>query len=366
MTIINQINLYRADVPFRQVSGAPLRTWQATSPIIVVYLHTDTGLTGVGTATAIGFYLGLTGGALVETAVSLAPHLIGLTPFDIEQAHTVMDHYVRGNQAVKAAFDIAMYDLMGQVMKRPVYDLLGGRTQQAPIRTTSFALYINTPEKMAADALIRYNEGFRNFEIKMADPTLDVARIKAIREAVGPEATLIADANGHWTVKEAIRVAHQLAQYDVMIEEPCHGIVAQKEIRQAIDIPLIADETCHTVADAAEIARQRSADIVSIKLMKAGGLWRARQIANIIEGAGLGYRVDGVRGETKVSNTASVHLTTALKKPIAPGLMQHARLAEDVVTAGGMQFADGCVSVPDNPGLGITVRPYGTLVAEVT
>ncbi len=362
---IARIDIYRADVPFRQVSGAPLRTWHATSPIIVVRIYSDSGEMGVGTATAIGFYLGLTGGALVDTAVTLAPHLIDLSPFDIERAHGVMDHYVRGNQAVKAAFDIALYDLMGQVAERPIYDFLGGRTQLEPMRTTSFALYLNEPEQMATDAKQRYEEGFRNFEIKMGDPKLDVARIRAIREAVGPEATLIADANGHWTVKEAIRLCHQLAEYDVMIEEPCHGIVPQAEIRHAVAVPIIADETCHTVADAAEIARQRSADLVSIKLMKAGGLYRARQIANVVEGAGIGYRVDGVRGETKVSNSASTHLATALKNPIAPGLMQHARLAENIVTEGGMTFADGAVSVSDAPGLGLTTREYGELVARV-
>ncbi len=359
---ISKIKIYYAKIPFRQVSGAPLRTWQDTSPVIFVYIYTDTGLAGVGTATAIGFYLGLTAGALIDVATTLAPLLIGLSPFDIERAHSVMDHHIRGNQAVKAAFDIALYDLMGQAIGRPVYDLLGGRSQTDPLPTTSFALYVNEPEKMAEDALQRYNEGFRAFEIKMTDSKLAVERIRAIREVVGPEATLIADANGHWTVKEAIQVIHRLEPYNVLVEEPCHGITAQEEVRRAVAVPIVADETCHTVEDAAEIARRRSADLVSIKLMKAGGLWRAHQIAMIAQGAGLGYRVDGVRGETKVSNTASAHLATALREAIAPGLMQHARLAEDVVTEGGLTFADGRVTVPEAPGLGLKVRDYGELI----
>ena len=266
---INHIEIYRADIPFHPVSGAPLRTWQERSPVIIVRIYTDTGLMGVGTATAIGFYLGLTAGSLVDTATVLAPLLLGLSPFDIERAHQLMDHFVRGNQAAKAAFDIALYDLMGQATGRPVYDLLGGRTQAEPLPTTSFALYINEPDKMAEDARQRYQEGFRAFEIKMADPQLDVERIQAIRQAVGPEATLIADANGHWTVKAAIQVIHRLEPYNVMVEEPCHGITAQAEVRRAIAVPLVADETCHTVEDAAEIARRRSADLVSIKDRKS-------------------------------------------------------------------------------------------------
>lgn len=364
--LIDRIEIYRVDIPFEPVRGAPLRTWQNTSPVIVVNMFTDSGLVGVGTATAIGFYLGLTAGSLVDTAVTMAPLLIGLSPFDIVRAHDVMNHHVRGNQAAKAAFDLAMYDLMGKASGRPVYDLLGGRTQQEPIPTTSFALYINTPEKMAEDAAQRYEEGFRAFEIKMADPAIDVARIQAIREAVGPQATLIADANGHWTVKEAIQLSRRLEALGAMIEEPCHGITAQQEVRHAVSIPVIADETCHTIQDAAAIARQRSADLVSIKLMKTGGLWPARQIANIMESAGLGYRVDGVRGETRVSNTASAHLATALPNPTAPGLMQHARLAQDMVSDGGLHFADGCVSVPDGPGLGLTLHDnVGEMVTRV-
>ncbi|HZD10690.1 MAG TPA: enolase C-terminal domain-like protein [Candidatus Binatia bacterium] len=358
---IECIEIFQADIPFRAVSGAPLRTWNDSSAIVIVRMYAD-GIMGVGTATAIGFYLGLTGGALVETARALAPHLVGLPPFNIQQAHARMDHYLKGNQAVKAAFDIAMYDLMGKITGRPVYDLLGGRMQTEPLPTTTFALYLDEPEKMAADARDRYEDGFRAFEVKMGDPALDVERIRAIREAIGPQAILVADANGHWTVKDAIRIAQQLAPYDVLIEEPCHGITALEEIRHAVPVPVIADETCHTVQDAAEIARRRAADIVSIKLLKAGGLWRAHQMALLLDAAGLGCRVDGVRGETRVSNTASAHLATSLARPIAPGLMQHARLAKDVVTAGGLHFASGHVSVNDDPGLGLEAEAYGELV----
>lgn len=362
---ISRVEVYRADIPFRQVSGAPLRTWQDTSSVVLVRAYTDTGLMGVGTATAIGFYLGITAGALVDTVVTLAPLLIDQDPFAIERVHSLMDHHVRGNQAAKAALDIALYDLMGQAAGRPVYDLLGGRTQTEPLPTATFALYVDTPDKMAGDVMRRYDEGFRAFEVKMSDPKVDVERVRAIREALGPEATIVADANGHWTVKEAIQIIRRLEPHDVLVEEPCHGITALEEVRRAVSLPIVADETCHTVEDAAEIIRHRAADLVSIKLMKAGGLWKAHRIGMLAEGAGLGYRVDGVRGETRVSNTASAHFATALRHPVAPGLMQHARLAEDVVIEGGLTFADGRVTVPDAPGLGLAVREYGELVTRV-
>ncbi|MFN8458397.1 MAG: enolase C-terminal domain-like protein [Anaerolineae bacterium] len=165
-------------------------------------------------------------------------------------------------------------------------------------------------------------------------------------------------------IKEAIQISRRLEAYQVLIEEPCHGITAQEEVRRAVDTPIIADETCHTIEDATEIARRRAADLLSIRSSN-GGLWKARQIAAIAQGAGLGYRVDGVRGETRVSTTASAHLATSLRKPVASGLMQHARLAEDIVVEGGSTFANGRVSAPDAPGLGLKVREYGELVARV-
>ncbi len=359
---IAAVEIYRAELPFREVAGKPLRTWQSASDVALVRIHADSGQVGVGTGTAIGFYLGLTGGGLIDGLTTVAPTLVGRSPFDLEAIHAEMDRLLKGHQACKAAVDIALHDLMGQLTGRPVYDLLGGCSQAEPLPTTCFALYVDEPESMAAEVQRFYQDGFRAFEIKMDNPALDVARIRTIREAVGEDVTLIADANGNWNVKEAIGMIRQLERYNVLVEEPCTGITALEEVRRAVDVPIVADETCHTLTEAAEIIRRRAADLLSIKLMKAGGLFPARKMAAMAESAGLGYRVDGIRGETRVSNTASVHLAKALLHPVAPGLMQHRRLQEDVVTQGGLHFESGRVSVPEEPGLGLECPSFGTLV----
>lgn len=361
---ISSVEIYRAELPFHKVGGTPLRAWQAAAHVGLVRVYTDDGHVGVGSGTAIGFYLALTGGGLIDGLATLTPLLVGRSPFDLELIHGEMDRLLKGHTACKAALDIALHDLMGQIAGRPVYDLLGGRSQTTPLPTTCFALYVDEPEKMAAEVQRFYGEGFRAFELKMNDPRLDVARIRTIREAVGEDVTLIADANGNWDVKGAIRTIRQLERYDVIVEEPCTGVTALEEVRRAVDVPIVADETCHTLSDAAEIVRRRAADLLSIKLMKCGGLHPARKMAALAESAGLGYRVDGVRGETRVSNTATAHLATALRFPVAPGFMQHRRLRDDVVTKGGLTFEAGCVSVPDAPGLGLECPPFGELVAR--
>jgi L-alanine-DL-glutamate epimerase-like enolase superfamily enzyme len=361
---ISSVEVYRVELPFQEVAGTPLRTWQPAATVGLVRAQADNGLVGVGTGTAIGFYLALTGGGLIDGLVTLAPILVGRSPFDLETIHGEMERLVKGHTASKAAFDMALHDLAGQVAGRPVYDLLGGRSQAAPMPTTCFALYVDTPENMAAEVRRFYDEGFRAFEVKMDNPPLDVARIRAIREAVGEGATLIADANGQWDIKGAIRTIRQLERYNVIVEEPCTGVTALEEVRRAVDVPIVADETCHTLADAAEIVRRRAADLLSIKIMKCGGLHPAKKMAALAESAGLGYRVDGVRGETRVSNTATAHLATALRFPVAPGFMQHRRLQDDVVKKGGLIYEAGRVSVPDAPGLGLECPPFGERVAR--
>jgi L-alanine-DL-glutamate epimerase-like enolase superfamily enzyme len=362
---ISTVEIYRAELPFQKVAGVPLRTWHQAADVALVRVYDNEGHVGVGTGTAIGFYLGLTGGGLIDGLTTLAPVLIGQSPFNLELIHSKMEHLVKGHQAAKAALDIALHDLIGQAVGRPVYDLLGGRSQPEPLPTTCFALYVDEPEQMAAEVRRFYDEGFQAFEIKMDNPRLDVARIRAIREAVGDDVFLIADANGNWNVKDAIQIIRKLEPYNVIVEEPCTGITNLEEVRRAVDVPIVADETCHTLTDAAEIVRRRAADLLSIKVMKAGGLNPARKMAALAESAGLGYRVDGIRGETRVSNTATAHLATALNQPVAPGFMQHRRLRDDVVTEGGLRFEAGRVSVSDSPGLGLTCPPFGKLVTQV-
>ncbi|MFQ5859690.1 MAG: hypothetical protein ACE5LU_29190, partial [Anaerolineae bacterium] len=148
---ISAIEIYRAELPFQKVAGVPLRTWQSASDIALVRVHGDDGRVGVGTGTAIGFYLGLTGGGLVDGLTTLASVLVGQSPFDLEAIHGEMERLIKGHQAARAAIDIALHDLMGQVVGRPVYDLLGGRSQTEPMPTTCFALYVDEPERMAAE-----------------------------------------------------------------------------------------------------------------------------------------------------------------------------------------------------------------------
>ncbi|MBI2875132.1 MAG: hypothetical protein HYY09_08585 [Firmicutes bacterium] len=218
---------------------------------------------------------------------------------------------------------------------------------------------------MAQDVLNCMQAGFRSFEVHVGTGiAADVARVRAIREAAGNEITVIVDVNGHWTVKEAIHAIRALQEFDVMVEQPVKGLEAMAEVRAAVEAPIVADESCHTVEDTVEIIRRKAADVLCVKPIKAGGLTKARRICNLADAFGLKVRIDGLPGETLVSNTASAHLTVTLRNTVADGVMQHWRLAEDVVESGGLIFEDAKVRVTDDPGLGLSERSGVAQVVE--
>src|SRR5207249_11747052 len=137
----------------------------------------------------------------------------------------------------------------GKSEGRPVFELLGGacRPLALPIR---FSLAAGSPEGTAALAAQRVREGFRTLKVKVGtDPAADVARVRAVREAIGPEVALTVDANGGWSAEDAIRVVREMAPLDLSLVEqptPRDELEAMAQVRRAIDVPVMADESGFT------------------------------------------------------------------------------------------------------------------------
>jgi L-alanine-DL-glutamate epimerase-like enolase superfamily enzyme len=205
----------------------------------------------------------------------------------------------------------------------------------------------------------KYDLGYRGFEVHLGTAPGtgfedDLARIAAIRE-VCPDVEFDADAHRNWTVKEAILAIRELEKYNVWIEQPCETMRQIAEVRANVCAGIIADENCQNVQDTVEIINLKAADAICLKPIKAGGLFKCWQMATLCERFGLAVRIDGIPGESKLSNTASAHMTMNLKQPVVCGVMQHDRLEYDIVVDGGIQFKDGKVSLPEAPGLGCEI-----------
>jgi L-alanine-DL-glutamate epimerase-like enolase superfamily enzyme len=350
---LTRIDLYQIVIPrprfvtsfttYTESRNAFVRAW------------TDTGLSGVGETVAVPSYLGETYESMQGAFKILAPVLLGQDPWHIGPIHERMDDLIIGHHPTKAAIDTALYDIMGKAAGVPIHALLGGARRDAV--ATHLAIPIMEPEEMAARAAELVKQGFRAFEVKVGlEPRRDVERIRRVREAAGPEPLLVVDTNANWTFLEAVVCLRAMEPYGIWSEQPVEHVDDLAKIRTMVKCPIIADESAKTVKDVIQVIAKSAADVISIKLQKAGGIYPARQIMSICDGAGLPYRIDDM-GVTRIGNSASAHLAYAAKHLVAAGVAQHKNLDErvDPIKTGGVRVAGGIARLADGPGLGLEV-----------
>ncbi len=344
---------------------------------VIIRAYAKNGLVGLGEATPLpdwggdfNRYAGETPATVCHVVNDLlAPVVVGTDPFDVESTLVAMDQVVRGHLYAKAAVEIALFDLQGKVTGQPLYRLLGGRFRKG----VAIAHMIGIMERTEAvqEAIAAFDDGCRAFQIKgTGEPQRDLEVVAAIREALGSQVDLRFDVNQgyrHLGSKRALQASRDLVKAGIdLLEQPTEGWGEMAELRQGIDIPVIADESAWQPADIIEIARAGAADAISIYIAKAGGVSRARRVAILAEAYGLPADVNGSL-ESGVGNAANVHFATALPAvslacviPVsAPAGMGAARMAgryyaDDVITEPFL-FSEGRLFPPEGPGLGVEI-----------
>lgn len=349
------------DIHFRQTAFSFREPFKVAFAVIegyetlVLKMETDEGITGYGEAAPMGF---VTGDNL-ETALSVGKEfrelLIGQDPLAIARIHQIMDGEYAGNTAIKAAIDMACYDIAAKKMGVPLWKYLGGFSPEV---VTDVTLGIDTPENMAQKAREWADQGFRELKVKLGErPELDLKRMRAIREAVGADVVLRVDANQGWSVKESMRMARELERLNVeLIEQPVSdwNFAGLAQIRASSLVPVVADESCHSPADALKLAS--CVDGMNIKLMKCGGIYKAMKINAVAEAAGL-FCMIGCMGESKIANAAGMHLAAALPNIQKVDLDVTFFSRGDQVT-GGFTNEGGCCRLSSRPGLGIEINGF--------
>jgi L-alanine-DL-glutamate epimerase-like enolase superfamily enzyme len=337
---------------------------------IVVKIVSDSGITGFGEATPdIGFF----GETLeeVKSAIDLylGPKLVGRNPFDREEILRQLDF--RGNSCARSALDLAIHDLMGKILGVPVYNLIGGLCREKIV----VALEIpGGPSAEMAAACAKYvQQGVRAFKPKIgAYPDEDAERLRAIREAVGRDVSIRADANQGYTVKEAIRLCRQAEKLDVglsLLEQPVSywDLKGMAEVRDAVDTLIEADESAFSIHDVMNIIRQGAADVINIKIEKVGGLYNAKKVAALAESAGL-QCVVGTAFGLGLTIAAKLHLAASTSLIQDAVEFTEVRLHDNLLASPHdrlltLPLTDGCFSVPQGPGLGVVfdeqrAKPY--------
>jgi muconate cycloisomerase len=359
----------------RQLRWSPHRP-DPTLNYVIVMVETDEGITGIGeAATDIGFF----GESLeeVKNAIEryLGPRLIGKDPFDREEILHLLDY--RGNTCARSGIDLAIHDLLGKSLGIPVYDLMGGCCRDRVLVAIEIAG--GPPDGMAKLCADYVEQGIRAFKPKIGGyPDDDAVRLKAIREAVGPGISIRADANQGYSPKEAIRLCRLAEKYDVGLElleqpVPTWDLEGMALVRRSVDTLIEADESAYDIHDVMNIIRQGAADVINIKVAKAGGLYHAKKIAALAEAAGLGC-VLGTAFGLGIKVAAKLHLAASTRNIMDAveftEIMLHDNLAAPPLDRLLMPpLKDGYLSVPSEPGLGVQldeekVRRYVTDVTS--
>ena len=352
---ITQIRFGMLRVPLKTPFKTALRTVEAIEDIIVC-VHTDTGHIGYGEAPATAVITGDTHGSMIEAIRKfIAPRLIGQEIANLNHITQLIQTALEKNTSAKAAVEIAVYDLFGQLYGVPLYKMLGGGD---PVITTDITISVDYIEKMVADSLSAVDRGFESLKIKVGkDIGVDIERVKAIYAAVEGRALLRLDANQGWTAKQAVHAINMLEDAGVrleLVEQPvkAQDLDGMKYVTERVHTPIMADESVFGPKEVIDLIRMRAADIINIKLMKTGGLSNAIRIADI---AAL-YEVECMIGcmlESSISVAAAVHLAVAKSNAITKVDLDGPSLSAFNPVDGGVIFNESEISVTDAPGLGI-------------
>ena len=332
------------------------------SAYLMVRVGTDTGIEGAGEATATPNWSGETiWGTKAIIDHLFAPLVIGCDPRDVGEIDRRMDRAARHNWFAKSAIEMACWDIQGKAAGKPVHELLGGAVRPLAVECR-FSMGAYEPERAAARARELVGEGFRTIKVKVGtgDARADVARVRAVRSAIGPKFGLTIDANCGWDVDTAIRCLHELKDCQIALDEqptPDGDYAAIARVRRETKPPVMADDMCFDLIQARELVRCAGCDVISIYPGKNGGIRKSRVIAEYAAQHGIACSI-GSNLEWDVGTAAMAHLVVAtpnMQVEKYPGDMLGPVYHEVRVVKNPIDIRGPVVTITDRPGLGVEV-----------
>jgi L-alanine-DL-glutamate epimerase-like enolase superfamily enzyme len=352
---IQQVELYKLLIPLKEpfvISLGPVNDAES----VIVVIKTDAGITGYGECSP---YTSINGESIDTCFIVgqyFAKSLKGKDPLQIKECCAAMDKIIYGNNSIKSAFDMALYDIAAQHAGVPLYTFLGGENNKT--LTTDMTVSIGDPKKMAADALKFKEQGFPAIKVKLGESKeKDVERIAGIREAIGKDIPLRIDANQGWKVKTAIETLTALEEFNIQhCEEPIArwNFMRLRKVRKNSPIEIMADECCGDHHDAKRLIDLEACDSINVKLGKSGGIFNARKIIGLCEKAKMHMQV-GAFMESRLGITAAAHLALSSDYIIHCDFDTPLMFTEDPVSGGIVYEKNGVVKVPETAGLGARI-----------
>lgn len=352
---VARIDVYQSTVPLKKPFKTALRT-VTVAESIVVKVTTDDGVIGWGEAPPTHV---ITGDSLasIRYAVEavIKPAIVGMSLLERDVLFDKLQNCLVGNTSAKAAVDMALHDCIAQYAGMPLYQLLGGARDTLE---TDYTVSVNTPSEMASDASGYVKDGFNTLKVKVGkdDIETDMNRLQAIREAVGSNITLRLDANQGWDCKTAVRAINRMEDMKLdieLVEQPVAAadLKGLQYVTANVGIPVMADESLFSPQDARTLLEMHAVDLLNIKLMKAGGIQPALDIARIAKTYGVECMV-GCMIESRIGISAAAHLAASQLHITRVDFDAPLMLREDIVT-GGVRYEGSRLLLNASPGLGI-------------
>ena len=323
---------------------------------LLVQIHTDEGLVGVGEAPGPTL-------PTIRTIIDaeLGQFLVGQDPLRVEWLVHRMEEFTRnwsriGAYAI-AGVEMGLLDLKGKALGVPVAELLGGFCRDR-VPVVGY-LFIGLPEANALKAGAFVDAGYTELKLKVGrDFEQDHESLAAIRDRVGRDVKIRIDANMIWSVPAAIKWIRGLERFDLQyVEQPVPDFDVQglAQVRRSVAVPIAADEACTDLRSVLELIKADACDVLVVYPSEAGGLRRAHQIGALADAAGKWCAI-GSWAELGVATAANVHVVgSSSNYPFASDT--HYPLQELDVLVEPFAMTDGLVEVPRSPGLGVELDP---------
>lgn len=350
---------------------------------LLVQVHTDEGYVGLGEAAAAG------GSADTVEAIiqsEFKPQLLGQDPFNVERLWQMLyvPHVQRGRHGTQlmaiAGVDVALWDIVGQATRTPLYKLLGGYRDEVPAYASSgFYATKRSPQVLAEEMAGYVAAGFRVVKMKIGrDPSTalhplpftppagfaevtaeeDVERVRLVRAAIGPKVGLAVDANSVWTPSQAIKLGRQLERFDLAwFEEPVpnQDIAGSAEVARALDVPVAGYEQTNGLYGFRDLIAQRAVDIVQPDAIWSGGITECKKIAALA--AAYHLPVMPHVFSSGVSLVANLHFLASIPNGLLLECDRNPNPLRDELFEEPLAVdARGLVKLPQRPGLGVRLN----------
>jgi L-alanine-DL-glutamate epimerase-like enolase superfamily enzyme len=349
MSKIARVEIFQVDLAPKVVRSDAIQAFtKQETPIVRIW--TDDGADGTGYSYTIG-----TGGSAVVALLRdcMAPWLLGRDPAMVEEIWKGLFFHTHANAVgatvslALAAIDMALWDLRCKRAGAPLHVLAGGAQTRVPIYDTEGGWLNFTPQELVDHATAAREQGFRGVKVKVGRPHVaeDVARLAAVRRALGPEFELMVDANQCFTVSEAIRRARHYEEFDLAwFEEPlpAEDIGGHVRLSQSTSLPIAIGESLYHPAHFREYLRLNACSIVQVDVARIGGITPWLKTAHLAETFNVSVCPHYLM---------EIHVALCAAVPNAAWVEYIPQL--DLITQASIKIVDGYVAPSMTPGTGI-------------